>query len=352
MAAAVAREESATKAAKAAAADVDEARSQMGAVYRAENRSSSRYDLAETIASADGLSDLVERQEANRIAARRATLVADRYANVAAVAQQADRRAVAAREQQEKQATEARKAAARADEAARALVRSEQTVTARRDALIAELAAARRTAVAAERARQDALDAQREREREAQSRAALGVDPPSGTGAPTPTPGPVPTPTPSPPGPTPDPTPTPTPTPKPPTPTPVNPPPAGATATAAQGRTAANWARGKVGAPYVFGGTGPGYDCSGLTLKAWAAAGVQITRSSRSQYQRVAKIPYSALRPGDLIFYATNRSNPSTIYHVAMVVGGGQMIEAPYPGATVQITSIRYNQAMPWAGRP
>ncbi|WP_251150120.1 NlpC/P60 family protein [Cellulosimicrobium sp. Marseille-Q4280] len=102
----------------------------------------------------------------------------------------------------------------------------------------------------------------------------------------------------------------------------------------------------------MFGGTGPGYDCSGLTSRAWSAAGVEITRTSRSQYQRVAKIPYAQLRPGDLIFYANDTSDPSTIRHVAVYAGGGRMVEAPQPGVDVREVPMRWTDAMPYAGRP
>lgn len=61
----------------------------------------------------------------------------------------------------------------------------------------------------------------------------------------------------------------------------------------------------------------------------------------------------SNMRPGDLLFWGSNTSNPSTIYHVAMYVGGGQMIEAARPGIPVKITSVRYDtQLFPYAGRP
>ena len=119
------------------------------------------------------------------------------------------------------------------------------------------------------------------------------------------------------------------------------------------GQSAVSWAKGKLGLPYQWGAAGPGsYDCSGLTMRAWAQAGVQLPHSSRLQYSQVDKISYSALRPGDLLFFATNPSNANTIHHVAMYVGGGQMIEAPYTGVNVRIVSLRQDGAMPYAGRP
>ncbi|MFF2454800.1 NlpC/P60 family protein [Isoptericola sp. NPDC058082] len=122
---------------------------------------------------------------------------------------------------------------------------------------------------------------------------------------------------------------------------------------AAQGREALAWARSKIGTPYQWGGDGdPGYDCSGLTSGAWNAAGVWITRTSRSQYLTVGKVSYDRMRPGDLIFYANDTSDPSTIRHVAIYAGGGMMVEAPRPGIDVRETPVRWDEVMPYAGRP
>ena len=123
---------------------------------------------------------------------------------------------------------------------------------------------------------------------------------------------------------------------------------------AAQGARAVAWAEARVGVMYQFGGTGdPGYDCSGLTEAAWESVGIEITRSSRSQYDAVSHIGYSQLRPGDLVFYATDPADPGTIYHVAMVAGGGMIVEAPLPGFPVHVTPMRWTaDLMPFAGRP
>jgi cell wall-associated NlpC family hydrolase len=58
------------------------------------------------------------------------------------------------------------------------------------------------------------------------------------------------------------------------------------------------------------------------------------------------------MRVGDLLFWGTDPDEPSSVYHVAMYIGNGQMIEAPRPGLTVHITSIYYTNIMPYAGRP
>ncbi|KGM08678.1 C40 family peptidase, partial [Cellulomonas carbonis] len=121
---------------------------------------------------------------------------------------------------------------------------------------------------------------------------------------------------------------------------------------AGQGQAAVEWAMGKVGTPYLWGGTGPdGYDCSGLTSQAWKAAGLSINRTSRDQYKQVRKIAYDQLRAGDLIFYGRG-NDPTSITHVAMYVGGGQMVEASRPGVPVRVTSVRWSGTMPFAGRP
>jgi cell wall-associated NlpC family hydrolase len=113
------------------------------------------------------------------------------------------------------------------------------------------------------------------------------------------------------------------------------------------------WARSQLGAPYQFGAAGPtAYDCSGLTMMAWASQGVDITRTSRSQYLAVGKVGYAALRAGDLIFYGTDPSDPASIYHVALYAGGGMMIEATLPGQPLSENPVRFAGAMPYAGRP
>lgn len=91
-----------------------------------------------------------------------------------------------------------------------------------------------------------------------------------------------------------------------------------------------------IGDPYVYGAAGPNsFDCSGLTMWAWAHGGVSLPHSSQSQYAGSTHIPISAVQPGDLLFYY------SDIHHVAMYVGGGMMIEAPHTGANVREVPMR-----------
>ena len=121
---------------------------------------------------------------------------------------------------------------------------------------------------------------------------------------------------------------------------------------ASKAETAIAWARTKLGLPYVWGGTGPnGYDCSGLTQGAWRAAGVTLNRTSRDQYRQVTKISYSNLQPGDLVFWGTNKNDASSVYHVALYIGNGQILEAPREGVPVKISPMRYTNSMAYAGR-
>ena len=100
----------------------------------------------------------------------------------------------------------------------------------------------------------------------------------------------------------------------------------------------------QLGSPYVWGAEGPStFDCSGLTSFAYAAAGVTIPRVSRAQFAAYAGLrPVDRLHlvPGDLVFFADNPGNPSTIHHVGMYIGRGLMVEAPYTGAVVRTSSI------------
>ena len=173
--------------------------------------------------------------------------------------------------------------------------------------------------------------------------------PPSGP-APSPSsPPPAPGPSPSIPPPSPSPSPSQPPAPNPPS---VPAPNAGAVA------TAISFARAQGGEPYQFGGRGPNvWDCSGLTMQAYAAAGVAIGgHSATRQYSTAASrdrlVPYAQAQPGDLIFYSTGGATSGSKYHVTLYIGGGQMIEAPYPGKTVRIVAVRSYDRVPYVARP
>jgi cell wall-associated NlpC family hydrolase len=101
--------------------------------------------------------------------------------------------------------------------------------------------------------------------------------------------------------------------------------------------TAVAWAKAELGKPYVWGAAGPNsFDCSGLAMFVWAKAGVQLEHFTGDQWNEGTHVSQSQLEPGDLVFFAYNTSDPGTIHHVGIYVGGGQMIDAPYTGVDVR----------------
>jgi cell wall-associated NlpC family hydrolase len=123
--------------------------------------------------------------------------------------------------------------------------------------------------------------------------------------------------------------------------------------TPSKARLAIDYATAQIGKPYQWGATGPGaFDCSGLTQRSWAAAGVSIARVSRDQYTTLPKVPFSQAQPGDILAWSSNTSDPSRIYHVALYIGDGKMIEAPSAGNPVRLTTVRTYGLMPSVARP
>jgi cell wall-associated NlpC family hydrolase len=108
-----------------------------------------------------------------------------------------------------------------------------------------------------------------------------------------------------------------------------------------------------LGTPYSWGGGnagGPtfgiergahtvGFDCSGLVTYAWARAGINLVHYATAQYNAGPHPARDQLRPGDLVFFAHDPSNPATIHHVGVYVGHGQMVEAPFTGARVRLSN-------------
>lgn len=101
------------------------------------------------------------------------------------------------------------------------------------------------------------------------------------------------------------------------------------------------FARAQLGKPYQWGATGPDtYDCSGLTLKAYRAAGVNLPRTSRQQWFAGPHIELGLIQPGDLLFWADDLSDPGTIHHMSMYAGNGMMIAAPQTGDVVKLQPV------------
>jgi len=112
----------------------------------------------------------------------------------------------------------------------------------------------------------------------------------------------------------------------------------------------------QLGKPYIWGGNGPaGYDCSGLALAAWQhGAGVGFARVSADQYHTAGSpVPLSTLQAGDLVFWGGVQTDWTTVYHTAMYVGGGRIVESTDGG--VQLNSLgQWGQSdlMPMGRRP
>lgn len=143
------------------------------------------------------------------------------------------------------------------------------------------------------------------------------------------------------------------------------PPPAGRGWSASKGRRAVDAALSWIGTRYSWGGgnaSGPtygidfpgggagandsqvrGFDCSGLTLYAWAQAGVSLPHYSGYQLNSGRRLSRGDLMPGDLVFWAYDTSDPSTIHHVAMYIGGGRVVMAPQSGDIVRIAPMWYD---------
>ena len=126
----------------------------------------------------------------------------------------------------------------------------------------------------------------------------------------------------------------------------------------AQVETTIAFASEQLGERYVLGGAGPNvWDCSGITMKSYAAAGVYIGwHSATAQYNVLAGqkklVPFQNAQRGDLIWWSTESAFSGDKYHVAIYLGDGMMLEAPNPARTVRIVPVRYGELWPYAGRP
>jgi cell wall-associated NlpC family hydrolase len=118
--------------------------------------------------------------------------------------------------------------------------------------------------------------------------------------------------------------------------------------TGTQAGKAVAFAYAQIGKPYVFGASGPdSYDCSGLTMASWAAAGISIPRTSYEQWASLPHVPTSQLQPGDILVF-------NGAGHVGIYVGGGQLIDAPHSGLNVEKIALSgwYSSSLIGAVRP
>jgi cell wall-associated NlpC family hydrolase len=104
----------------------------------------------------------------------------------------------------------------------------------------------------------------------------------------------------------------------------------------ARAATAIAFALAQLGKPYLYAAAGPdAYDCSGLTMAAWRAAGVYLPHYSGAQYAMLPKVPLDQMQPGDLVFWGLGGSE-----HVGLYIGDGMMIHAPHTGDFVRVAAV------------
>jgi cell wall-associated NlpC family hydrolase len=300
-----------------AAADVqmESSRRTLVAIALQASRSGGAIDGVQAFLSADGFAEVAARSaDLSRMGAK-ADRAVQEFRAATIVAHVLKERSDAASVTAARTADAAAAALAAANQAQADADATVAAASAQRDVLIVQLAAARSTTVEIENALQDQLDADSAARANA---AAEAVRTASGAGAPGLGEG-------------------------------------TSRGSAAQGAAAVAWATTQLNLPYLWGAAGPdSYDCSGLTSQAWLHAGRAVARTASGQYAQVLKIAYSDLRPGDLIFWAKDPADVSSVYHVAMYAGGGQIIESPKPGAVSRITPMagRWASTMMYAGRP
>ncbi|WP_156155930.1 C40 family peptidase [Demequina phytophila] len=356
--------------------ELAEARGNLASVAQAAYRDSGSMSQIGAVVGAETVDDVIARTEAFDRGSDEADMWVQRVkaaelvaSTMRTYADEAATSAAAAAEEAKSAYAEAQDARDHADEA---VAVANET---RADA-VSRLAELRGVTVALEEQRQAGLEAERaaaaQAEAEARQKAAEEAAAAEEASRPRPTSTPKPsassTSTPKPtktstPKPTatktsePEPTPTKTSTPKPTTTSTPKPETPGTSwnSTAAQGVTAAQHSVTLVGREYLLGGSGPKYDCSGVTSESWSVAGQWITRSSRSQYLATTHLSYSQIREGDLVFYATDTSDPSTIFHVAIYIGNGQVMEAvnySKPAGIRPLYAWMTGNMMPFIGRP
>lgn len=244
----------------------------------------------------------------------------ERAASASQRAQSAKRAAAQAQLQQKAAAGAAEKALAKATKSAQAAEAEAAQIERTQAALVTDLARLRRTSVAVEQRRQEGLQAQARAAEEASVRAAQEQGAAAAQAALQARTS---------------------------VSTPAGPLPAARRSAAA---TAVSFAKAQLGEPYQWAAAGPDrWDCSGLTMGAWKAAGRSLPHYSGWQYQQTRRVPIANLEPGDLVFFGKSESS---IHHVGLYVGKGQMIEAPRTGLNVRYSSIYRSSLLPYGGRP
>jgi cell wall-associated NlpC family hydrolase len=343
----------------AAVADVERQRQAYGDTVASSVQQAPELTALNAIAGSDGLDSVIEQVSTMRNAETALDANYDSFRAASTLADVATERAQQARSDAAALELEASEAKDRAQAAADSAAAAADSIAAEKTDLIAELARLqdisvdlaerRQTALeqaAAEAAAAAALREQRAEERRerraaqaaaraaakkaaqqaAQQAAQEQASQPKGQHHSNPQPHPQPQPQPQP---QPSPPPAPAAPPAPPAPS------SGAPA-------AISFARAQLGEPYQWGAAGPGaWDCSGLTMGAWQAGGKYLPHYSVAQYEQSTPISAGSLRPGDLVFWGSS-SSPSSIYHVALYVGGGQIIHAPRTGRPVTQESMYY----------
>jgi cell wall-associated NlpC family hydrolase len=121
--------------------------------------------------------------------------------------------------------------------------------------------------------------------------------------------------------------------------------PVGQVAPSQQAAAAIYYAQRQLGTKYLWGGVGTAaqggrFDCSGLTQASYASVGITLPRVANDQWNAGAHPGRDELLPGDLVFFAYDLTDPRSIHHVGIYVGGGYMIDAPHTGAVIRFDPI------------
>ncbi len=116
---------------------------------------------------------------------------------------------------------------------------------------------------------------------------------------------------------------------------------AGDASVSPRARAAVSFALAQLGDAYLWGGNGPDrWDCSGLVQAAYRQAGVALPRVADDQFWAGTPVPRAQLRAGDLVFLAWDPTDPRTIHHVGIYLGGGFWVHAPRTGDVVRIAAV------------